>query len=29
MSDIFISYAREDKEKARELSKALKGLGWS
>ena len=29
MSDIFISYAKEDRERARELAEALDGLGWS
>jgi len=29
MSDIFISYAREDIDKARQLAKALEAQGWS
>ena len=29
MSDIFISYASEDREKARELAEALSRRGWS
>jgi hypothetical protein len=29
MSDIFISYASEDRSKARELAEALSGRGWS
>lgn len=29
MSDVFISYAREDRSKARELANALEQHGWS
>ena len=29
MADIFLSYAREDREKAEKLAKALEGQGWS
>ena len=29
MADIFLSYAREDREKAERLAKALEGQGWS
>lgn len=29
MSDIFISYSREDKSKAKQLAEALESLGWS
>lgn len=29
MNDIFISYAREDRERAKALAQALKGQGWS
>jgi hypothetical protein len=29
MSDIFISYVSEDREKARELAEALSRRGWS
>ena len=29
MADIFLSYAREDREKAERLAKALEELGWS
>ena len=29
MSDIFISYAREDEARVHELARALTQLGWS
>ena len=29
MSDIFISYAREDRSRAQELAAVLEGQGWS
>ena len=29
MSDIFISYAREDLDRARRLASALESRGWS
>jgi hypothetical protein len=29
LSDIFISYAEEDREQARRLAEALKAQGWS